>query len=53
MKREILSTRFQMGKPIDLRDALIAGIALVNEYTLVTKNIKHFERITGLNVETW
>ena len=50
---EILSTLLQEGKPIDLRDVLIAGITLVNEYTLVTRNVKHFKRIKRLSLEVW
>jgi predicted nucleic acid-binding protein len=50
---EILSELLQIGKPIDLRDAIIASISLVNKRTLVTRNIKHFKRITGLSLETW
>jgi predicted nucleic acid-binding protein len=50
---EILSELLRIGTPIDLRDAIIAGITLVNGYTLVTRNIEHFRRITGLSTETW
>lgn len=50
---EILSTLIRNGTIIDLRDAIIAGITLTNGYTLVTRNIEHFRRITGLSVETW
>ena len=34
-------------------DILIGGIALVGDYVLVTQNVKHFRRITGLKVENW
>ncbi len=34
-------------------DILIAGIALAGGYVLVTQNVKHFQRITGLKVENW
>jgi predicted nucleic acid-binding protein len=50
---EILSELIRRGAPIDLRDAIIAGIAIVNGYTLVTRNVEHFKRITGLSIETW
>jgi len=50
---EILSELMHKGTPIDLRDALIAGITLTNGYTLVTRNIEHFKRIIGLSIETW
>lgn len=50
---EILSELLHRGIPIDLRDAIIAGITIVSEYTLVTRNEKHFRRITGLSIEVW
>ena len=50
---EILSELLQGGTPIDLRDVIIAGIAIVGGYALVTRNIEHFGRITGLGTETW
>jgi len=50
---EVLSELFRIGTSIDLRDAIIAGITLVNGYTLVTRNIEHFRRVTGLSTEGW
>jgi tRNA(fMet)-specific endonuclease VapC len=41
------------GKLIPDADILIAGIALASDYILVTQNVKHFRRITGLKVENW
>ena len=34
-------------------DLFIASIALANGHTLITRNIKHFERMPGLTVESW
>ncbi|MCK5198567.1 MAG: type II toxin-antitoxin system VapC family toxin [Spirochaetales bacterium] len=34
-------------------DSQIASIAMVNNLTLVTRNIKDFENIEGLKVEDW
>lgn len=34
-------------------DLLIASIAVTNKQTLITRNIKHFERVPGLTVESW
>jgi tRNA(fMet)-specific endonuclease VapC len=39
--------------PIGESDLLIASIAMVNEQTLVTRNKKHFEKISGLKIESW
>ena len=38
------------GRPIDTADAQIAAIALAGHLTLVTRNTKDFEGITGLQV---
>jgi predicted nucleic acid-binding protein len=40
------------GQPIGLRDALIGAITLTKEYTIVTRNVEHFQKITGLTVIT-
>jgi tRNA(fMet)-specific endonuclease VapC len=34
-------------------DLMIASIAMSNEEVIVTKNVKHFQRIPDLKVETW
>jgi len=41
------------GNTIDLMDLLIASVAIHNEYTLVTHNTKHFERLASLAIEDW
>jgi tRNA(fMet)-specific endonuclease VapC len=41
------------GTPVDDIDLLIAGIALANNLILVTHNVKHFDRIEGLEVTDW
>ena len=50
---EIISNLTRRGMGIGLRDALIAGIAIFEECTLVTRNIDHFRRIAGLSTEVW
>lgn len=47
---EILVSLEKKGEQIDFRDLLIGTIALVNNYSIKTNNIKHFERIEGLNI---
>lgn len=43
-----------LGKPInDEFDLLIGVTAVENNLTLVTDNIKHFERIEGIQIENW
>lgn len=34
-------------------DLLIASITLAKRATLVTRNLRHFQKIPGLKVETW
>lgn len=41
------------GTPIGDFDTLIATSALVHNMVLVTRNVKHFERIEGLEIENW
>ena len=40
------------GQPIGLRDALIGAITLTKGFTIVTRNVEHFQKITGLTVIT-
>jgi predicted nucleic acid-binding protein len=37
-------------KKIKLGDAIIAATALLNNFTLVTRNQKDFEKINGINI---
>ena len=43
----------EIGKPIGPNDLLIASIALANDLTLVTHNLKEFSRINNLKLEDW
>lgn len=47
---EVLAKLEKEGKLIEFRDLFIGTIALVNDYSIKTKNIKHFNRIEGLKV---
>jgi tRNA(fMet)-specific endonuclease VapC len=38
------------GRGIDVRDALQAGVCLDADLPLVTRNVRHFERVGGLRV---
>jgi len=42
-----------IGKPTGEVDALIAATALAHKAVLVTGNMRHFEHIEGLHIETW
>lgn len=41
------------GEQIDREDCIIAATALLADEPVVTRNTKHFERITGLDVRTY
>lgn len=43
----------QRGLPIGPLDVLIAGTALARGATLVTRNLREFRRVEGLNLENW
>ncbi len=48
--------RYQLekkGEIIGPNDLIITSIALANEGTLVTNNLKEFKRVKGLRVENW
>ncbi len=45
----LMAKRCRIGRPIDLRDAMIAGIALSQNATLVTRNVRDFAD-SGLTV---
>lgn len=41
------------GVPIGPLDCMIAACALRHDSAIVTRNIRHFDRITGLHVQTY
>jgi tRNA(fMet)-specific endonuclease VapC len=41
------------GNPVGHGDQLIAGIALANDLTLITRNTREFARVPGLRLENW
>lgn len=50
---EIKAKLEKSGNIIDDMDLLIASTALSHNLILVTNNIKHFQRIDGLEIENW
>jgi toxin FitB len=40
---DLIAIREKKGRPGDLRDAMIAGIALPHHATIATRNTSHFE----------
>lgn len=45
--------RADLEKPLSLSDLEIAAIAIAGDFTLVTGNTRHFQRINELRVENW
>lgn len=50
---EIKTQLKKSGNIIDNFDLLIASTALAHEMILVTRNVKHFQRIENLQLENW
>jgi tRNA(fMet)-specific endonuclease VapC len=50
---DILAELRKTGQIIGLEDVLIAASALTRQYIVVTANIRHFSRVSGLRVENW
>ncbi|MHA3964473.1 MAG: type II toxin-antitoxin system VapC family toxin [Candidatus Thorarchaeota archaeon SMTZ1-45] len=51
---KILAELMNQGEPVGSRDVMIAGVALTKGVRkLLTRNIKHFERIEGLSIESY
>jgi tRNA(fMet)-specific endonuclease VapC len=43
----------RQGRKIDTHDCVIAATALNHDLILVTRNTKHFQRISGIRLENW
>lgn len=50
---EIRATLATLGAPIGPYDALIGGQARARTLALITRNVREFERVKGLSIETW
>ena len=49
----IAAERRRAGRPVEIRDLQIAGIAKVRKATLATRNIRHFEGCGVVLVDPW
>jgi len=49
----LMATRRRGGRVRDLRDTMIAGIALAQHATLATRNVRHFDDIGVPVVDPW
>ena len=50
---QLAAERKNRGRPVDMRDTLIAGIALAQGATLATRNIRHFEDLPISVINPW
>lgn len=50
---DLMASRHKKGRPGDLRDTMIAGIAMAQHATLATRNTAHFEHIPVPLVDPW
>lgn len=50
---QLAAQRKMCGRPVDMRDTFIAGIALVRRATLATRNIKHFDDLLTSVINPW
>ena len=50
---ELCAGRRKRGRPVDVRDTMIAGIVLANHAILATRNVKHFDDIAKSVVNPW
>jgi len=50
---QLAAERKAHGRPVDMRDTFIAGIALARRATLATRNTRHFEDLSVPVVNPW
>lgn len=50
---ELMASRRQKGRPVELRDTMIAGIVLASNATLATRNTAHFADLSVRVVNPW
>ena len=50
---ELMALRHSRGRPVDLRDTMIAGIALACHATLATRNTADFDDISVPVIDPW
>jgi predicted nucleic acid-binding protein len=49
----LAAERQKAGRPVDMRDTQIAGIALARRATLATRNVRHFKDLNVPVVNPW
>ena len=49
----LMASRRSAGRPVELRDSMIAGIALSLNATIATRNVRHFQDLACPVVNPW
>lgn len=49
----LAAARRKAGRPVDIRDTQIAGIALARRASLATRNVKHFQDLKVAVIDPW
>lgn len=50
---DLMASRQSKGRPVDLRDTMIAGIVLARKAALATRNTAHFSDIPATIINPW
>jgi hypothetical protein len=50
---KLAARRQRRGRPVDLRDTQIAGIALARRASLATRNVRHFDGLSVTVINPW
>jgi predicted nucleic acid-binding protein len=50
---DLMETRRRLGRSQDLRDTMLAGIALANHAALATRNVNHFRDAAIPVIDPW
>ena len=50
---DLAARRKHAGRPVDMRDTFIAGIALARNARIATRNIRHFDDLPGMVINPW
>lgn len=50
---DLAARRQRAGRPVDIRDTFIAGIALARKARIATRNIRHFDDLPSAVINPW
>ncbi|MBU0594695.1 MAG: type II toxin-antitoxin system VapC family toxin [Gammaproteobacteria bacterium] len=50
---DLAAQRIHAGRPVDMRDTIIAGIVLARKARIATRNTRHFDDLPGAVINPW